>query len=156
MKIRSRTAVLTGIAMLIATGTWTAFSTASGSSVAAGQHTFLSVDPLSVFVKDVQVVRVINQTVFTVDPGSVMDAEATCPKDSTKGNTLNTWTVIGGGYHMFGVDGAAVASATAAYPALEAPEAYKVVITNPKLAANAVTFAVEATCMDVQSGPLGS
>jgi hypothetical protein len=156
MKIRSRTIALIGIGALIAAASWTALSTASGSSRAAGHHALLSVDPLSVFVRDVQVIHVVNQKVFTVDPGSVMDAQATCPKDSRHGNTLNTWTVIGGGYHMFGIDGAAVASATAAYPALEAPEAYKVVITNPKLAANAVTFAVEATCMDVQSGPLGA
>jgi len=153
MKVRSRIAVLSGIAIFVVAGTWTALSTASRSSTAAQRYAGLTIDPLSVFVRNVVVVNVPNKKEYTVDPGDVVDAQAICPKDSRNGNTLNTWTVIGGGYHMYGFNGEAVPSATAAYPADET-HSYKVVITNPKLASGPIRFYVEATCMDVQEGPL--
>ena len=153
MKVRSRVAVLSCIAVVVAAGPWTALSTASRSSAAAQLKTVPKIDPLSIFTLDVVVVNIPNTQAYTVDPGGVVAAQATCPKDSRKGTTSHTWTVIGGGYHMYGVNGDAVPSATAAYSADET-ESYKVVIANPKLASGAIRFYVEATCMDVQEGPL--
>ncbi len=153
MKVRFRVAVLSGVAVVVVAGTWVALSTASRSSTATQLRADATIDPTSVFVRDVQVVNIPNKTQYTVDPGDVVDAQATCPKDSRNGTTLHTWTVVGGGYHMYGFDGAAVPSATAAYPADET-ESYKVVIANPKLASGPLSFYVEASCMDVQEGPL--
>lgn len=155
MKFRFRIAALSGVAVLVGTGTWTAISVASRASTAARLQSALTVNPLSVVVKDVNVVQIPDQTVYSVDPGDVVDAQVACPKDSRSGNTLNTWTIVGGGYHMFGYDGAAVPSATAAYPS-DKTATYKVVVANPKLASGPITFFVEASCMDVQSGPLGT
>ena len=153
MKIRPRVALLSGVALVVVAGTWTALSTAAPLSSAAQRHAAHTIDPLSIFVQNVDVVNLPNKTEYTVDPGDVVDAQAVCPKDSKNGTTLHTWTVVGGGYHMYGFDGAAVPSATAAYPADES-ESYKVVIANPKLASGPIRFYVEATCMDVQEAPL--
>jgi hypothetical protein len=155
MTVRSRATVVASIAVLLVGGTWTGLSIASGVSSAAERQAALKVNPLSVVVKDAGVASFPNQQVFTVAPGDVTDGEASCPKDSRQGNTLSSWFVVGGGYHMYGVDGAAVASATAAYPDIKS-ESYKVVVANPKLAASTVRFYVEANCIDVKEGPIGT
>lgn len=153
MKVSSRIAVLSGVAIVAVAGTWTALSTASRSSTAAQLHGAVTIDPNQIFTRNVFVQEEPNNTKYTVDPGDVVDAQASCPKNLGSGSTVSAWSVIGGGYHMYGFDGAAVPSATAAYPS-ETDEAYKVVVANPKLASGPITFYVEATCMVVHEGPL--
>ena len=100
-------------------------------------------------VNKVSVANVDSKSSIVVDPGDTAKGEVLCPPNKKVGGYILAYYPIGGGYDMGGLVGASIASATASYPNNE-DTGWSVVVSNPKLAINSVSFLVRVECMEVQ------
>jgi hypothetical protein len=100
-------------------------------------------------VNKVSVANVDSKSSIVVHPGETAKGEVFCPPSKKVGGYVLAYYPIGGGYDMGGLIGASIASATASYPNNE-DTGWAVVVSNPKLAVNSVSFLVRVECMEVQ------
>jgi hypothetical protein len=134
---------------------WAGISAASNSASTGQTHSTLTVDPTSIFVEEATVSTFDSTKKYDVAPGDSVSGTAYCPTHVQKhGMKLITWKVVGGGYVIGGDVGASIASATASYPTSDS-NGYRVVVSNPKLASDTVSFLVRASCLEVWESPLG-
>ena len=110
------------------------FSAPSALAVLTPAITASGVENNVAVVNKVSVANVDSKSSIVVDPGDTAKGEVLCPPNKKVGGYILAYYPIGGGYDMGGLVGAG----------------WSVVVSNPKLAINSVSFLVRVECMEVQ------